>query len=103
MGNRPVSLVTGSAGGIGLAVARELAAQGQRVHVVWRTDGEPLWRRPELLAHMVRWVAGARPHDRQTTLDLQTSLRCSADVAADQLPGEAGLTAASSATSVEVS
>jgi 3-oxoacyl-[acyl-carrier protein] reductase len=36
----PVSLVTGSARGLGLAVARRLAARGDRVHVVWRTAGE---------------------------------------------------------------
>lgn len=36
----PVSLVTGSARGLGLAVARELAARGDRVHVVWRSSAE---------------------------------------------------------------
>jgi NAD(P)-dependent dehydrogenase (short-subunit alcohol dehydrogenase family) len=36
----PVTLVTGSARGLGLAVARHLRARGDRVHVVWRTPGE---------------------------------------------------------------
>ena len=35
-----VSLVTGSARGLGLAVARRLAGRGDRVHAVWRTPGE---------------------------------------------------------------
>jgi NAD(P)-dependent dehydrogenase (short-subunit alcohol dehydrogenase family) len=35
-----VALVTGSARGLGLAVARHLRARGERVHVVWRTEGE---------------------------------------------------------------
>lgn len=34
----PISLVTGSARGLGLAVARELARRGDRVHVVWRSS-----------------------------------------------------------------
>ena len=36
----PVTLVTGSARGLGLAVARELAAAGDRVHVVWRSSAD---------------------------------------------------------------
>ncbi len=35
-----VILVTGSARGIGLGVARFLAAEGARVHVVWRSEGQ---------------------------------------------------------------
>lgn len=35
-----VTLVTGSARGLGLAVARHLRARGDRVHVVWRSEGE---------------------------------------------------------------
>ncbi|MEW6072612.1 MAG: SDR family oxidoreductase [Planctomycetota bacterium] len=35
-----VVLVTGGARGIGQACARSLRAQGERVHVVWRTPGE---------------------------------------------------------------
>lgn len=35
-----VALVTGSARGLGLAVARRLRARGERVHVVWRSEGE---------------------------------------------------------------
>src|SRR5687767_6578676 len=35
---RPVALVTGSARGLGLAVARRLAADGARVHVVYRSS-----------------------------------------------------------------
>jgi 3-oxoacyl-[acyl-carrier protein] reductase len=34
----PVSLVTGSARGLGLACARALARRGDRVHVVWRSS-----------------------------------------------------------------
>src|SRR6185436_10772921 len=34
-----VALVTGSARGLGLAVARHLRARGERVHVTWRTEG----------------------------------------------------------------
>ncbi len=34
-----VALVTGSARGLGLAVARHLRARGERVHVVWRSEG----------------------------------------------------------------
>ena len=36
--NARVSLVTGSARGLGLAVARALRERGDRVHVVWRSD-----------------------------------------------------------------
>jgi 3-oxoacyl-[acyl-carrier protein] reductase len=36
----PVALVTGSARGLGLAVARHLARRGERVHTTWRSDGE---------------------------------------------------------------
>ena len=35
--SRPVALVTGSARGIGLGVAKELALRGWRTHVVWRS------------------------------------------------------------------
>jgi NAD(P)-dependent dehydrogenase (short-subunit alcohol dehydrogenase family) len=35
-----VALVTGSARGLGLAVARHLRARGARVHVTWRSEGE---------------------------------------------------------------
>jgi NAD(P)-dependent dehydrogenase (short-subunit alcohol dehydrogenase family) len=35
-----VALVTGSARGLALAVARALAARGERVHVTWRSAGE---------------------------------------------------------------
>ena len=34
----PVALVTGGVRGLGLATARELAARGSRVHVVWRSS-----------------------------------------------------------------
>jgi NAD(P)-dependent dehydrogenase (short-subunit alcohol dehydrogenase family) len=34
-----VALVTGSARGLGLAVARHLRARGERVHVTWRSEG----------------------------------------------------------------
>jgi NAD(P)-dependent dehydrogenase (short-subunit alcohol dehydrogenase family) len=36
----PVTLVTGSARGIGLGVAREFLGREHRVHVVWRSSGE---------------------------------------------------------------
>lgn len=36
----PVALVTGSVRGLGLACARRLAADGARVHVVWRSSAE---------------------------------------------------------------
>ena len=35
-----VTLVTGSARGLGLEVARHLRERGDRVHVVWRSEGE---------------------------------------------------------------
>jgi len=37
-GSSPVSLVTGSARGLGLAVARHLRARGDRVHTVYRSE-----------------------------------------------------------------
>lgn len=49
-----VALVTGSARGLGLAVARHLRARGQRVHVTWRTEGEG--------ARALREEFGARAH-----------------------------------------
>jgi NAD(P)-dependent dehydrogenase (short-subunit alcohol dehydrogenase family) len=39
-GGTRVALVTGSARGLGLAVARLLRARGERVHVTWRTEGK---------------------------------------------------------------
>lgn len=49
-----VALVTGSARGLGLAVARRLRARGERVHVTWRSDGES--------ARALRDEFGARAH-----------------------------------------
>ncbi len=49
-----VALVTGSARGLGLAVARHLRARGERVHVTWRTEGEN--------ARAVRDEFGTRAH-----------------------------------------
>jgi 3-oxoacyl-[acyl-carrier protein] reductase len=49
-----VALVTGSARGLGLAVARHLRARGESVHVTWRTDGEQ--------ARALRDEFGARAH-----------------------------------------
>jgi C-7 ketoreductase len=49
-----VTLVTGSARGLGLEVARALARRGDRVHVVWRTAGTP--------ADALRAEFGARAH-----------------------------------------
>ncbi len=40
MSDSPVTLVTGSARGIGLAVARSLRERGDRVHAVYRTENE---------------------------------------------------------------
>ncbi len=55
----PVSLVTGSARGLGLAVAQHLAARGDRVHVVWRSDGDA--------ASSLREAFGARAHRADLT------------------------------------
>jgi NAD(P)-dependent dehydrogenase (short-subunit alcohol dehydrogenase family) len=49
-----VVLVTGSARGLGLALARHLAARGARVHVTWRSEGER--------ARALRDEFGARAH-----------------------------------------
>lgn len=49
-----VALVTGSARGLGLAVARHLAARGERVHVVWRSEGAS--------ARLLRDEFGPRAH-----------------------------------------
>lgn len=54
-----VSLVTGSARGLGLAVARRLAARGDRVHVVWRSEGES--------ARALREAFGERAHRADLT------------------------------------
>jgi len=40
MSTQPVTLVTGSARGLGLAVARHLRERGDLVHVCWRSDNE---------------------------------------------------------------
>ena len=50
----PVTLVTGSARGLGLAVARQLRERGDRVHVVWRSQGET--------ARALRDEFGSRAH-----------------------------------------
>jgi 3-oxoacyl-[acyl-carrier protein] reductase len=49
-----VALVTGSARGLGLAVARHLRARGESVHVTWRTEGPR--------AEALRAEFGARAH-----------------------------------------
>lgn len=56
MGNpqTPVALVTGGVRGLGLATARELAARGSRVHVVWRSSAA--------LARALEPEFGARLH-----------------------------------------
>lgn len=54
-----VSLVTGSARGLGLAVAGRLAARGDRVHVVWRSEGES--------ARRLRAAFGERAHRADLT------------------------------------
>jgi len=49
-----VALVTGSARGLGLALARHLRARGRRVHVTWRTEGP--------VAEALRREFGPRAH-----------------------------------------
>jgi len=49
-----VALVTGSARGLGLALARHLGARGRRVHVTWRSEGPA--------AEALRREFGARAH-----------------------------------------
>ena len=49
-----VALVTGSARGLGLAVARHLRSRGERVHVTWRSEGAS--------ARALRDEFGARAH-----------------------------------------
>ena len=53
-GGSKVALVTGSARGLGLAVARHLRARGERVHVTWRSEGAS--------ARALRDEFGARAH-----------------------------------------
>ena len=57
--NSAVSIVTGSARGLGLAVARHLVERGDRVHVVWRTDGDS--------AHALRAEFEGRAHRADLT------------------------------------
>ena len=54
-----VTLVTGSARGLGLGVARHLAERGDHVHVVWRSDGES--------AGALREAFGERAHQADLT------------------------------------
>src|SRR5687767_12168311 len=54
MSDAKVALVTGSARGLGLAVARHLCARGESVHVTWRSEGER--------AAALRAEFGARAH-----------------------------------------
>jgi NAD(P)-dependent dehydrogenase (short-subunit alcohol dehydrogenase family) len=65
-----VALVTGSARGLGLAVARHLAARGERVHVVWRSAGAT--------ARALEREFGARAHHA----DLEDARQAEALVAA---------------------
>lgn len=53
-GTSKVALVTGSARGLGLAVARHLRVRGESVHVTWRSEGET--------ARALRDEFGARAH-----------------------------------------
>jgi NAD(P)-dependent dehydrogenase (short-subunit alcohol dehydrogenase family) len=64
-----VALVTGSARGLGLAVARHLLERGDLVHVVWRSAGE---RARELAAEF-----GARAHraDLERPADVEGLVR----------------------------
>lgn len=68
-----VTLVTGSARGLGLAVARHLRTAGERVHVVWRTPGEP--------ADALRAEFGERAH-RADLLEEGSAERVVAEVLA---------------------
>lgn len=66
-----ISLVTGSARGLGLDVARSLRVRGDRVHVVYRTDNER--------AGQLREEFGARTH-RADLLEGEQAERLVADV-----------------------
>ena len=59
MSDAAVSLVTGSARGLGLAVARHLRERGDDVHVVWRTDDDR--------ARLLREEFGDRAHRADLT------------------------------------
>jgi NAD(P)-dependent dehydrogenase (short-subunit alcohol dehydrogenase family) len=69
-----VSLVTGSARGLGLAVARRLRARGERVHVTWRSEGAS--------ADALRAEFGARAHraDLLAPLDAEGLVRAVLEV-----------------------
>lgn len=75
----PVSVVTGAARGLGLAVARALAARGDRVWVVFRSEpperaelrrdfGDRLWRADATRADQVHSLAQA-VHERDGRVD----------------------------------
>ena len=70
-----VALVTGSARGIGLEVARHLRARGERVHVVWRTENER--------ARALRDEFGERAHRADLTLPADAARLAREVLAAD--------------------
>jgi 3-oxoacyl-[acyl-carrier protein] reductase len=73
-GEGGVTLVTGSARGLGLAVARRLRERGDRVHVVWRTEGaraEGLVAEFEARAHRADLVD---PEGARTLVDAVVAL-----------------------------
>jgi 3-oxoacyl-[acyl-carrier protein] reductase len=65
MADAKVSLVTGSARGLGLAVARHLRARGEHVHVTWRSEGPR--------AGALRAEFGARAHRADLTEPLDAA------------------------------
>ncbi len=70
-----VALVTGSARGLGLAVARHLRERGERVHVVWRTEGGT--------ARALRAEFGERAHRADLTRAADAGRLASEVLAAD--------------------
>lgn len=66
--DRPVALVLGSARGLGLAVARRLAGDGARVHVVYRTSSQAVLALEQEFAGRVHRADALEPGDVQRLL-----------------------------------